>query len=465
MSTSYTSATARMRAVMGIAVAREPVRVALAVDPLVVGEHGRGHLAHALDAQQQARAVGRVALDQPQLGRVELAAADQDVIGQRLLAQVVQQAGGVDDRLLALGQPGRAGELVRVVGDRGGVAGVAGITQRERLQQQAEHALVAHVELVRAALDLLRVRLALQQRAQQQLVDAEGDREQADDPGAERLEAVDGHRGHHGGGDLPRQHRHEDAAEHVRQRAAAEDPRVAGDHQEVQEVGGQEHAEHRDGVGALVDVLSVQGIERDPAEQRERRVGEQVVEQVGAADLAPQRVDQRGGEAEQRGRGRPEQRHRQHEAGEGPADAEALRVQHEDVGAEHEQRDQADERERLPLALGREVARERQHGDQQHPWVIGRGPPPTRVGHASSRQPFRGRRRGISHRGGPHDGERPDDEAKPDDQCEPDDHREQVNAYPCSCAIRLRPEVCGRIDRYVEMPLKSLLMNKFSDSV
>ena len=95
-------------------------------------------------------------------------------------------------------QPGRAGQLVRVVGDRGGVAGGAGIAQRERLEQQAEHALVADVELVRAALDLLRVRLALQQRAQQQLVDAEREREQADDPGAEDLEAVDGHRGHHG---------------------------------------------------------------------------------------------------------------------------------------------------------------------------------------------------------------------------------------------------------------------------
>ena len=124
------------------------------------------------------------------------AAADQDVVGQRLLAEVVQQAGGVDDRLLALGQPGRAGELVRVVGDRGGVAGGARVAQRERLQQQPEHALVADVELVGPALDLLRVRLALEQRAQQQLVDAEREREQADDPGAVDLEAVDGHRGH-----------------------------------------------------------------------------------------------------------------------------------------------------------------------------------------------------------------------------------------------------------------------------
>ena len=240
---------------------------------------------------------------------------------------------------------------------------------------------------------------------------------------------------------------------------------MTGDHQEVQEVGGQEHAEHRDGVGALVDAVLVQRAQRDPAEQRERRVGEEVVEQVGAADLAAQRVDQRGGEAEQRGRRRSEQRHREHETGERPADAEALRVQHEDVGPEHEQRDQADERERLPLALGREVARESQHGDQQHPLGDRHGASPTRVGHASSGQPFRGRRGGIGHCGGPHDGERPDDEAKPDDQCKPDDHGEQLNAYPRSCAIRLGPEVCGRSDRYVETPLKSPLINTFSDSV
>ena len=163
-----------------------PSGIAAAVDALVVGEHGGRDLAHALDAQQQPRAVGGMALDQPPLGRVQLAAADQDVIGQRLLAEVVHQAGGVDDRLLALGQARRAGELVRVVGDRGGVARGARIAQRERLQQQPEHPLVADVELVGPALDLLRVHLALEQRAQQQLVDAEREREQADDPGADR---------------------------------------------------------------------------------------------------------------------------------------------------------------------------------------------------------------------------------------------------------------------------------------
>src|SRR5215203_5600509 len=47
--------------------------VALAVDALVVGEHGGGDLAHALHAQQQPGAVGGVAADQPQLGGMELA--------------------------------------------------------------------------------------------------------------------------------------------------------------------------------------------------------------------------------------------------------------------------------------------------------------------------------------------------------------------------------------------------------
>ena len=61
------------RAVAEDLVAREPVGIALAVDALVVGEHGRRDLAQALDAQQQARAVGGVALQQPPLLRVQRA--------------------------------------------------------------------------------------------------------------------------------------------------------------------------------------------------------------------------------------------------------------------------------------------------------------------------------------------------------------------------------------------------------
>ena len=67
--------------------------------------------------------------------------------------------------------------------------------------------------------------------------------------------------------------------------------------------------------------------------------------------LAAQRVHERGGEAEDRGGRGAEQGHREHQTGEGAADPEALGVEDEDVRAEHEQRQQADERERLPLAL------------------------------------------------------------------------------------------------------------------
>ena len=90
--------------------------------------------------------------------------------------------------------------------DGGGVAGGGRVAQGQRLQQQADHPLVADVELVGAADDLLAVHLALQHRPQQQLADAEGEREQADDAGAVDLEAVDRHRGDRGGGHFPREH-------------------------------------------------------------------------------------------------------------------------------------------------------------------------------------------------------------------------------------------------------------------
>ena len=165
----------------------------------------RRDLAHPLDAQQQPRAVRGMALDQRRSAGMQLAAADQDVIGQRLLAEVVQQPRGVNDRLLALRQPGRARELVRVVRDGRRVARRARVAQRERLQQQPEHSFVAHVELVGAALDLLRMHLALEQRSRQNnWYDAQREREQPDDPGPSTSKPSDGRRRR---GDLPRQHR------------------------------------------------------------------------------------------------------------------------------------------------------------------------------------------------------------------------------------------------------------------
>ena len=77
-----------------------------------------------------------MALDQAALGRVQLGAADQDVIGQRLLAEVVQQSRGVHDRLLTLRKPGRPGEFMCVMSDGGGMPRRTGIAQRKRLEQQ-----------------------------------------------------------------------------------------------------------------------------------------------------------------------------------------------------------------------------------------------------------------------------------------------------------------------------------------
>ena len=189
--------------------------------------------------------------------------------------------------------------------------------------------------------------------------------------GAVDLEAVDGHRGHDGRGDLPRQHRDEDRAQHLDQRAAAQQARVAGDHQEVERVGGDEDAEDRDRVAALVEVGLLERVQREPAEQRERRVRQQVVEQVGAAHAPARGVHQRRGEAERRGGRGAEQRHRQHEAGERPADPEALGVQDEDVRAEHEQREQAGERQRRPLVLVRDAAPSRPaRRPGATPWLI-----------------------------------------------------------------------------------------------
>ena len=158
----------------------------MAVDPLVVCEHRARHLAQALNAQQQPRAVGRMPLHQAPLGRVQLAAAEEDVVRQRLLADVVHKARGVRDGLLVLGEAGGGGQLARVVGDGGRMPRGARVAQRERLEKQADHPLVADVELVLAPQDLLAVLVALQQRAQQQLADGQREREQPDDPCAVR---------------------------------------------------------------------------------------------------------------------------------------------------------------------------------------------------------------------------------------------------------------------------------------
>jgi hypothetical protein len=347
----------------------------------------------------------------------------------------VQQAGRVHHGLLAGAQPGRARELVRVVRDRRGVAGGVGVAQRQRLQQQPEHPFVADVQLVRAALDLLAVRLALEQRAQQELADAEGEREQPDDALVVDLEAVDGHRRQQRRGELPREHGQVHRAEQGGQRAAAQQHVVAGDQREVERVDGDEDAEHRDRVAGLrIHAAGADPLERERADQREGGVGGEVVEQQDPARAAAQRVADRAGDAHRDGRGGTEQGHRQDQAEEGPGDPEALGLEGHEVAAHHQDRQQADERDRVPLLLVREEHRGDRDRREQRALADDE--------HAAPRSTERrdralGRPRGLADPearvvlrspGSAHQGQRPADDDQPQGHGEPDDHSIKVVA-------------------------------------
>jgi hypothetical protein len=240
------------------------------------------------------------------------------------------------------------------------------VAQCQRLQQQPHHAFVADVELVLAADDLLAVLVAPQQRAQEQLADAEGEDEQGDDPGAVELEAVDGHRGDRAGGELPGHDGEEDALEHLPQRAPAREHDVPGDEREVEDVGQAEDQEHRQGEPALLRTESrLDGVEDERTEQRKERVDGGIAEHRDAAGARVQRVGHRAAEADDHGGRGAEQRHRQHEAQKGPGDAGALGLEGQEVAAPGEHGEQADERERLPL-VGRGEQSGRDEAARQH---------------------------------------------------------------------------------------------------
>ena len=360
------------------------------------------------------------------------------MVGQRLLADVVQQAGGVHDRALAVRQPGDPRQLVRVARDGGGMTGGARVAQRQRLEQQREHPLVADVELVVAALDLLAVGVALQQRAQQQLADAERDAEEPDHAGAVELEAPDGHRGDRRGRELPGEHRQVDRAEELLQRAAAQPHGVAGDHREVEDVRPDEHGEDDERVATAAERRRpVHGHQQQAAEQRERRVRREVVEEVGAARAraGAEAVDGGRGQAERDGGRRPERRHRQHDPEERSADAEALGVQDDEVRAEHEHGEQADHRQRRPLVGIRDEHRDADGDRQQHALGDHGRAPAALARHrrpVQARTRLRGRRAAVAERQGrafgvvgagrAHERERPGDDDEPQDDGEPDDH-------------------------------------------
>ena len=339
----------------------------------------------------------------------------------------------MDDGLCVLAEPGRGRQLAAVVGDGGGVPGGGRVAQRERLQQQPDHALVPHVELVLAADDLLAVLVAAQERAQQQLADAEGEHEEGDDAGAVELEAVDGHRGDRARGQLPGDDRQEDALEHLPQRPAAREHDVPGDHREVEDVGQTEDHEHREREPALLRARGrLESVEDQRAEQREERIDRGVAEHRHPACARVQRVGHRAAEADQDGGSGAEQRHREHEAQERARDAGALGLECQEIAPPGEDGEQADERRLLPL-LGRGEQRggpeaageDGRLGGEQRPAPAGRGrqarlrlPQHARLG--ARPQPVLTRARGA------HERERPGDDHEPEDDGQPDDHTEKV---------------------------------------
>ena len=118
----------------------QPAWVAAAVDALVVGADDVRHRpVDAEVAQELGADLGMAAYAAP-VGLLEHAAALHDAVGERELADVVQQSGRVRELLLARRQAELPGEVAREGGDRGAVARGARVALVERADQPAEHA-------------------------------------------------------------------------------------------------------------------------------------------------------------------------------------------------------------------------------------------------------------------------------------------------------------------------------------
>ena len=148
---------------LGDFVAGEAARVALAVDPLVVGEDDLRHRPVAVERGDDAGALLRVALDQHPVLVGERHVGLEDAVGKDELADVVQQRGDVDELLLAPRVAGPLGDRPRVAGDRGRVAGGHLVAQVERAQHRAQHPDLEAGQLLGAQLQLLGPLLGEQQ--------------------------------------------------------------------------------------------------------------------------------------------------------------------------------------------------------------------------------------------------------------------------------------------------------------
>ena len=151
-------------------VADQAGRIAAAVDVLVVVEDRIGDRAVAVEPADERRPVLRMAADHgPVLIGQDLGV--EDAVGQRELADVVQQARGVNEILLGLVAAQRGGELPRVASDGGRVARGHAIAQCERLDERRQHSELQRRQVDRACLQLVGAILRAQQRDREILED------------------------------------------------------------------------------------------------------------------------------------------------------------------------------------------------------------------------------------------------------------------------------------------------------
>jgi hypothetical protein len=243
-------------------VAFKPARVALPVDPLVVGEDDVRDRTVAVERGDDARTLLRVATDQHPVLVGERHVCLEDAVGEDELADVVQQRRDVDQLLLAPREARFLGDRPRVARHRGRVAGGHLVPQVEGAQHRAQHPHLEAGQLLAAQLQLLGPLLGDQQRAQQVLEGDEDDAEQGD-PGEADLDVEVGDPDRH------QRRRHLRGKQGDQRRAdlgdegaAFEIAGVGGDHREVDRQRQQEGAEDEQVEGGSPVVIPVSSTTR-----------------------------------------------------------------------------------------------------------------------------------------------------------------------------------------------------------
>ena len=118
----------------------QSIRIAGSVDSFVVGQDDRRDLLVALDPAYELRAVDRVLADDLEIGLAQRPISHEDAIRERELADVVKQAGGVNDSKLVLRTVRGFRYGVRVARDRSRVPRRIAIAERQRPDHRHEHA-------------------------------------------------------------------------------------------------------------------------------------------------------------------------------------------------------------------------------------------------------------------------------------------------------------------------------------